>query len=417
MQSERFSIGLTAAVAVLAMTVFLGNARAATEKQLHNFKTDGKDGNNPNAGLIFDRAGNLYGTTYDGGAHGGGTVFELTPKKGGGWRETILHNFNPHIKDGSYPLAGVIFDASGNLYGTTSVGGLYQQGTVFELTAKAGGGWTETILHSFSNGGRDGAGPAASLIFDAAGNLYGTTQEGGDSSCGAVFELKPHAGGGWGEEILHRFSLDGKDGCTPLAHLIFDEAGNLYGTTKAGGFFRAGTVFELMPKAGGAWTEKRLEFFNSSGRYGYNPVASLIFDAVGNLYGTTETGGHAKYKGGHGTVFSLTPAVHGVWAENVLHWFNENNGGAPVADLIFDSLGNLYGTTSQGGDHLAGTVFKLAPQTGGGWTGKILHEFNNNGKDGSNPSAGLILDSDGNLYGTTADGGAFGAGTVFEITP
>src|SRR5580658_278062 len=122
MQSERFSIGLTAAVAVLAMTVFLGNARAATEKQLHNFKTDGKDGNNPNAGLIFDRAGNLYGTTYDGGAHGGGTVFELTPKKGGGWRETILHNFNPHIKDGSYPLAGVIFDASGNLYGTTSVG-------------------------------------------------------------------------------------------------------------------------------------------------------------------------------------------------------------------------------------------------------------------------------------------------------
>jgi uncharacterized repeat protein (TIGR03803 family) len=172
-----------------------------------------------------------------------------------------------------------------------------------------------------------------------------------------------------------------------------------------------------MPKVGGGWTEKRLEFFNWSGRYGFDPVASLIFDGVGNLYVTTETGGHAKYKGGQGTVLRLTPAARGIWAESVLRWFNGNNGGAPVANLTFDSRGNLYGTTSQGGDHLAGTVFELTPQTDGDWTGKILHQFSNNNKDGSDPRAGLILDSAGNLYGTTTDGGSHGWGTVFEIVP
>jgi len=391
---------------------------ASKEKVLHSF--NGKDGNGP-AGLIFDGSGNLYGTTSVGGKYDYGTVFELSPKTGGGWTETVLHNFDYNHKDGTLPEPSLIFDRSGNLYGTTDLGGKYEYGTAFELSPKAGGGWAETVLHSFNHNGKDGTYPYAGLIVDANGNLYGTTWEGGKSSpecktgCGTVFELSPKTRGGWTETILHSFN--DKDGVLPEASLIFDASGNLYGTTFLGGKDGAGTVFELSPKTGGDWTETILHIFGE-GSDGVYPVTSLIFDASGNLYSTTFLGGNY----GYGTVFELSPKTGGGWTETILHNFNNggNGGYIPFAALILDASGNLYGATSAGGKYgsngAGGTVFELSPKTGGGWTETVLHSFGN-GTDGNSPASALIFDSSGNLYGTTSGGGEYGNGTVFEVSP
>lgn len=350
-------------------------------------------------------------------------MFELTPKAGRGWKETILHNFNNNGRDGIYPYGGLIFDGTGNLYGTTAEGGAHNGGTVFELTPKAGGGWTEKVLHAFNyNNGSDGTNPYVSLIFDAVGNLYGTTYNGGSYNHGTVFELTPKAGGGWTETVLYNFNPNGIDGTNPYASLIFDGTGNLYSTTNYGGSQNSGTVFELTPQAGGGWTESVLHSFKNNSRDGNAPFASLILDSVGNLYGTTSSGGAH----GDGTVFELTPSAGGGWTEKVLHNFNLNgrDGASPFSGLIFDAAGNLYGTTLQGGDHTycgggCGTVFELTPKAGGGWTEKLLHKFNFfTGKSGEYPNAGLVFDAAGNLYGTTLNGGVpENAGTVFEIIP
>jgi uncharacterized repeat protein (TIGR03803 family) len=402
-----------------------------TEKLLHSFNDT--DGALPRAGLIFDAAGNLYGTTSEGGAYSWGTVFELTPAGGGNWTETVLHSFcSPtDCTDGAYPYAGLIFDAAGNLYGTTVGGGTYAYcsdgygcGTVFELTPTAGGGWTEQVLYNFGNG-TDGVNPYDGLIFDAAGKLYGTTPNGGTYGYGTVFELTPTESGGWTETVLHSFcsQTDCTDGEAPQADLIFDTLGNLYGSTTNGGTYGGGTVFELTPTGGGGWTEKVLHSFCSQTDCtdGEAPQAGLIFDTLGNLYGSTTAGGtytsNCNY--GCGTVFELTPTGGGAWTEQVLHSFgNGTDGYYPFAGLIFDAAGNLYGTTWAGGTYGWGTVFELTP-TGGGWTETVLHSFNDNGTDGILPEAGLIFDAIGNLYGTTPSGGAEGeyGGTVFELTP
>jgi uncharacterized repeat protein (TIGR03803 family) len=417
----------------VALFVTGTRAVAQTETVLHNFANNGTDGYTTYSGLIFDASGNLYGTTLDGGVGtncygeniGCGTVFELSPAAGGGWTETILHDFNFNGTDGVNPSGTLIFDAAGNLYGTTQGGGtgacnsgFNSCGTVFELMPKAGGGWTETILHSFGSNSRDGYFPSAGLIFDGAGNLYGTTLTGGAYGFGTVFELTPK-GGGWAEKLLHSF--DGRDGASPLASLIFDAAGNLYGTTRLGGGNRqAGTVFELMPKAGGGWTGKVLHHFNAAD--GNEPFGSLVLDAAGNLYGTTEVGG-ANH---HGTVFEVTPTAGGIWTETILHSFNNNgtDGYEPLGGLIFDAKGNLYGTTFIGGTGACartgcGTVFELTPAAGGGWTETVLYSFPNY-IDGYWPASGLIFDAAGNLYGTTVNGGTAGGcvcGMVFELTP
>ena len=278
---------------------------------------------------------------------------------GGAWTEKVLHNFNHNGTDGYWPIASPILDAAGNLYGTTFQGGAYDLGTVFELTP-TGGGWTETVLHTFS-GYTDGGSPWAGLVFDTAGNLYGTTPYGGDYYAGTVFELTPTAGGGWTKQVLHSFSPDCTDGYEPYAGLIFDTAGNLYGTTSAGGTYscngsQGGTVFELTPTEGGGWTETVLHSFNSNGTDGIIPYASLVFDTAGNLYGTTVSGGTYNY----GTVFKLSPGEGG-WTETVLHTFNGTDGAAPYAGLIRDAAGNLYGTTFLGGAYGGGTVFELTP--------------------------------------------------------
>ena len=411
--SGRATIALALAM-VFTLTVLLNQSAQAqtlpadgswTEKLLHSF--NGTDGSVPDAGLIFDTAGNLYGTTYYGGTYDYGTVFELTRSHDtahGGWTEKVLHSFNG--ADGGNLFGGLILDAFGNLYGTGNAGG-FGFGTVFELTRSpntAGGGWTEKVLHSFN--GTDGAVPDAALIFDAAGNLYGTTTYGG--GLGNVFELTPAAGGGWTEKVLYNV------GNVPFGGLIFDSAGNLYGTTYYGGTYGHGAVFELTPVADGSWTEEVLYSFHNNDADGAGPYPTLIFDAAGNLYGTTYNGGFY----GYGTVFELMPAAGGGWTEKVLHSFNGTDGAYLFGGLIFDAAGNLYGTTVVGGSHGYGTVFELTPAAGGNWTEKVLYSFHNNGTDGAEPGwASLIFDAAGNLYGTTLDGGTYGYGTVFEITP
>ena len=303
MPVQKPAIRLIATLAVLITLLFAaGIQAAAADNVLHSFNNNGMDGNNPYAGLIFDAAGNLYGTTSGGGTSSDGTVFELTPAAGGTWTEKVLHSFNQNGTDGYEPFAGLIFDAAGNLYGTTFAGGTYDLGTVFELTPAAGGTWTEKVLWSFGNG-TDGHKLYAGLIFDAAGNLYGTTVGGGTPDLGTVFELTPAAGGTWTEKVLYNFG-GGTDGTAPYGGLIFDAAGNLYGTTSQGGTSNLGTAFELTPAGGGTWTEKVLHTFGS-GTDGVDLVAGLIFDGAGNLYGMTLRGGTYAL----GTAFELTPAA------------------------------------------------------------------------------------------------------------
>jgi uncharacterized repeat protein (TIGR03803 family) len=425
MRNKKCSIGLRAAVTIFVLTVFaltvlVTSASAATETVLYSFNTTGNGGSVPYSSLIFDAHGNLYGTTQAGGAYGQGTVFELKSQAGGGWTEKVLHSFNDNGHDGEVPYASVIFDTTGNLYGTTTAGGAYSYGTVYELTPTAGGAWTEKILHSFNpNTGKDGYTPSAGLVFDTHGNLYGTTSSGGvNFHYGTVFELTPTSGGHWTEKVLHSFNENGTDGFVPFSGLIFDTHGNLFGTTAQGGTSEGGdtsigTVFELKPQAGGGWTEKVLHSFLVNGTDGYTPDAGVILDAAGNLYGTTFSGGSDD----NGTVFELTPGSGGVWTETLLHSFQDNgtDGWAPYAGLIFNA-GNLYGTTTHGGTFGVGTVFELTPATGGGWTESVTSSFNN-GTDGEGPWAGLIFDVAGNLYGTTAGGGAYGGGTAFEMSP
>jgi uncharacterized repeat protein (TIGR03803 family) len=433
MQTKNVALRLHAIVAVTALTSLLMAgmpATAQTEKILHTFGGKNANGFQSWAGLIFDAAGNLYGTTTANHGpvdiSGGGTVFKLTPIVGGGWIEQVLHSFSENGTDGYEPISSVLMDSAGNLYGTTHYGGpgfcyngYYTTcGTVYELKPNPGGGWTEEILHNFNTPG-DGFGPWGGLIFDATGNLYGTTTSGGSYSYyGTVFELSPQTDGSWSETILHSFNLDNLDGWNPSSGLTFDAQGNLYGTTSSGGANDGGTVYELTPTAGGPWTESVIHSFADNGHDGYNPDGGVVLDAAGNVYGATVFGGPTK-SSGNGIIFELSPQAGGSWTESIIHSFNGNQagGGQPVSSLTIDASGNLYGTAAVGGTHESGTVFELIPGAGGGWTEKLFHNFTDSGGDGASPYGGLIFDSSGNLYGTTRSGGTHNGGTVFEITP
>jgi uncharacterized repeat protein (TIGR03803 family) len=335
-----------------------------TEKVLHNFGS-GKDGAGPTGGMILDAAGNLYGTTLWGGTNGYGTAFELMPKADGSWTEKVLYSFcsQSQCADGSEPFASLVFDRAGNLYGTTYVGGAYQflNGTVFELSPQGNGDWTEKVLHKFA-GPPDGAFPQGGLILDDAGNLYGTTAVGGSRicdykmGCGTVYELSPNGGGGWKETLLYVFEGSEESfGAEPNSTLIFDAAGNLYGTASGG------PAFELLPQAGGGWVFEELPV----------PCCDpngVTIDAAGNLYGTSwaSAGDHCC-----GSAWELSPQAGGNWVETVLYTFpgSGKDGAYPLSGLIRDAAGNLYGTTSQGGSFWtvansgepSGTVFEITP--------------------------------------------------------
>jgi len=390
------------------------------------------DGGLPQANLIADSSGNLYGVTSQGGSHGYGTVFKLT-LSGSSWKETVLYNFPTGASGGTYSYANpsnLIFDASGNLYAETSYGGSAGDGMILELSPASGGKWTEKTLFNFTSTST-GTRPFGGLIFDSAGNLYGTTQLGGvvkkgcNSGCGTVFKLSP-AQGSWKETVLYEFNGGTADGEQPVGGVVFDQSGNLYGTTSFGGITASecgegcGTVFKLTPNSGGAWTETVLYEFSGQHGDGATPDAGLIFDNAGNLYSTTADGGnHGEICGtnGCGIVYELSPHS-GSWTETIVHTFDGTDGTTSVAALIFDPSGNLYGAAQDGLFGLWGTIFELSPASGGGWNYTSLYSFTAPGTgDGFFPQASLTLGPSGTLYGTTADGGAENWGTVFQITP
>jgi uncharacterized repeat protein (TIGR03803 family) len=417
---RKLSLG-TLASAILASAVFTaGTLLSAQEKVLYSFEPKlGRDGQGPESSLVFDTAGNLYGTTELGGLYGLGTVYELSPTPGGGWTEKLLHSFG-NGADASTPPAGtLVIDSAGNLYGTAYDGGPMNGGSVWELMPNGKGGWKEKVLHNFGSAG-DVCLPWAGLVSDASGNLYGTTSSCGLHGYGSAFELIRGAGGTWKEKVLHSFNKDGSDGYYSYGGLALDTAGDLYGTTSSGGLYGNGTVFELVAGAGGAWTEKILHHFNSSKHDGYFPQAGLVLDSAGNLYGTTTFGGVYSGDQNNGTVFELSPRSNGSWVETILHDFNGvpmGDGNIPEANLLLDSDGNLYGTTKGGGLWAQGTVFELSPARDGAWTETILYNFNDTAdNDGQFPDhESLIFDGSGNLYGATGLGGEYFGGTVFEV--
>jgi len=386
---------LTATTAAfIALFSFGVRASAQTEAVLYAF-SGSSDGATPYSTLTPDSAGNLYGTTFAGGASGIGTVYELSPGSDG-WKETTLFSFDG--ANGYGPESGVIFDSKGNLYGTTISDGKHGYGTVYELK-RSTKGWQAIILHNFG-GGESGQVPEGNAVFDNFGNLYGTTFYGGKYGKGIVWELSPISKGHWTFKSLHTFGA-GSDGANPSAGVILDASGNAYGTTWIGGANNAGVVFELAPNSSGPWHEQVLYSFSGAGS-----VGSLIFDGKGNLYGTTFDD----------LIFELTPSADHGWTETTL----ATVASGPESTLVFDSAGNLYGTTLDGGTAGMGSVFELSPEaTGGLWNMILLHSFTG-GNDGSRADVGVTLDSKGSLYGTTYAGGGTGCGgggcgVVFQV--
>jgi uncharacterized repeat protein (TIGR03803 family) len=422
---------LCAAILATAFALALP-AQAQTFTVLHNF-TGGADGATPYAGLTIDRAGNFYGTAEFGGymgqccGTGCGTVFKLS-RAGSGWTITPIYAFQGfYTGDGAEPIARVTFGPDGALYGATSQGGSQECsysdcGIVFRLTPQATAcktalcPWTETILHTFLGGQSDGAFPGTGdVVFDSTGNLYGTTGEGGggmcdDYTCGTVYEVSPSRGG-WTESLIFHF---GSPSFFPNAGLTLDGSGNLYGTTTN----INGAVYEL-EKNGGGWRPESVFDFTNSPEFGL--YGGVTFDSSGNLYGTTAGGG----PGDGGTVFELTPSG-GSWTMTILYSFTgtwHNTPPGPTSTLTMDASGALYGDTHTEGAYGYGNIFKLTPSQGG-WTYTSLHDFTG-GSDGGFPWGQVILDANGNIYGTTTAGGStvgscyqnLGCGVVFEITP
>jgi uncharacterized repeat protein (TIGR03803 family) len=395
MKSKTFYPSITPPLAIfIAMLILAGTIVASEPKEavLHHFGT-GTDGAAAYGRVIFDAAGNLYGTTAFGGTSGAGIVFELAnPEAPAGWTESILYNFSGG-SDGSQPYGGLIFDSAGNLYGTTFQGGASNAGTVYELTPGKGGAWTETVLYSFA-GGADGSGPQSDLNFDQAGNLFGTTTGGGSPGNGIVFQLTPGQGGSWTETVLHRFMTN--EGTSPRAAVIFDRKGSLYGTLANDGVFGAGAVFRLKPTNGGAWTEETLYTF-TGGTDGFGPLCRLIL-LRGKLYGTTVIGGGSGV--GTVFELSPPANHHGAWTLNVLHTFACGSDGCfPWAGLTMDSNGTFYGTTQFGGlPSNGGTVFALK-QVGEIWFEGVLFSFKLSINQLA--AGAVLLGKGGTLYGTT----------------
>jgi len=437
---ELCSGAMQAFISLLVSLVATTSAWAAHEKILHDFVAFPR-GSNAQANLIADGAGDLYGTTANGGRYGYGTVFELTPGKNGKWNQIVLYSFTGG-SDGANPVAGLVVDAAGNLYGTTASGGTPQQqccGLVFELSPGAHGSWTESVLYRFNGSPNDGATPLAGLIFDSAGRLYGTTESGGAYGAGTVFELTLGSKGAWTEAVLYNFT-DGADGANPQASLIFDSTGNLYGTAENGGDLNCngyttgcGTVFKLTPNGNGTWSQTVIYAFSYVD--GASPLSNLIFDSAGNLYGTTPYGPGFACNGGCGIVYRLAPNSDGTWTQTMLYNFAGGADGVePLAGLVIDGAGNLYGTTEYGGSlgscySGCGTVFELMPRSKGNWAEEVIHRFGlptHGQNDGAQLMAGLLLDPQGNFFGAASGGGSSGGacsnyqsggcGTVFKLT-
>jgi len=397
----------------LALAVFSNLARAQTQTVLHEFMQT--DGEYPYAGVTLDQQGRIYGATSGGGIYGDGVIYRLI-QHGQGWVLSPIYSFGSQNHDGSQPLARVVFGPDGLLYGTTSAGGTYGYGTVFSLQPPATTckttfcPWHETVLHSFTSTG-DGIQPEfGDLAIDRSGNIYGTTLYGGRTNQGVVFKLS-RSGSGWMESVLWSFTCQDDGGCKPYSGLIFDSAGNLYGTTNSGGSAGFGTVYELSPTQSG-WTETTLYTF--TGENG-NGAGGLIMDGRGNLYGLT--GGAALVRGPL-AAYQLTPG-NGNWSFSLLNNFGSDlvsTGAAPT----FDSQGNLYGPLPNGGSGSSdfGEIFKLTP-SGGQWIYSSFYQFDNCTVNGCVPKGTVLFNARGNMYGTAVQGGLNdgGPGVIWQITP
>ena len=404
---------LLSAVLFPALLGFTAAASAASQKvfsSVYSFPP-GIDGSLPN-GKLLSQGLKLYGTTFSGGSANVGTIFELAPSSGGQSVETVLYSFTG-AADGANPTAGLIADSAGALYGTAENGGS-GNGVVFQLAPPARGSsnWTYNVIYAFGSM-PDGANPNCDLVFDSNNNLYGTTVNGGASGDGTVFQLSPPSGGvpTWAEHVL--LSFDGTDGAMPFSSIVVDSAGDLFGTTSAGGTHHYGTVFELAPPSspGGNYAHAVIYEFTggADGRY---PLAGVLISATGVIYGTTYGGG----TGSGGVAYMLTRPTTGIlYTESTIFAFDITNGANPSDVLTPDARGNLYGTTGGAAAGTAGTVFELTPSTAGQpYNLNQIYAFTG-GVDGQAPLASLITTPSGTLYGTTFYGGQYGNGTVFQL--
>lgn len=420
---QRFLFTLAFVVLSLALA-----AQAQTETLQFSFG-DNSGGWGPET-VWADGSGNFYGT----GNVGSGMVYKLYMSSGV-WKETAIHFFGG-TADGWGPSASLIFDGQGNVYGSTLFGGKSPNcpstgcsGVVFELSPTDTKAWKVTVLHTFT-GGASGQSPMG-LVFDSAGNIFGMTQTGGnmagvcanDSGCGTVFRLSPKTGGGWQFSTIHTFN--GSDGLLPQGNLLIDAAGNLYGSTSWGGNSKyctefdlggCGTVFRLTPTGKGGYGFSGLHHFSETND-GASPSTQLVLDAAGNLYGGNSLGGKSNP---WGVVWELSPTTSGPWTFTALYNFTTTTDGQSIdGGLTMDSAGNLYGTSPGGGTDSncnCGTIFKLSPGSSG-WTIDLLHSFAGGLTDGIVPVGNLVVDSSGNVYGITGEGGAYSGGAFYEITP
>jgi len=399
-----------ACFSIIALVASLGlAAQAQTYSVIHTFTGEGGDGSNPDAGLTI-RNGVLYGTTlFSIFQAGPGSVFQIQ-HLGNNWVTTTISQ----LSAGGYGAgARVIFGPDGHPYSTTTQGGIDPgYGVVFDLLIPAticktaNCFWKENVLYKFQ-GIPDGYWPSSGdLVWDQQGNLYGTTIGGGEHTHGTVYELA-RSGNSYTESVIYSFI--GSDGAYPYSGVVFDRNGNLFGTTVAGGAYNLGAVYELSYKPGVGWTNTVLHSFQN-GSDGQDPYAGLIIDASGNLYGTTDEGG----SGNGGTVYELLPSGNG-WTFKVLYSFAGKSPCGPQAALTIDGVGNLYGTTVCDGAHGFGNVFKLT-NSGNSWTYTSLYDFTG-GSDGADPRSTVTFDANGNLYGTTPEGGVRNNGVVWMITP
>jgi uncharacterized repeat protein (TIGR03803 family) len=399
---------------------FLCSASASTEIVLHNFLWQ-PDGSEPIAAMVFDKSGNLFGTTFEGGSGDAGTIFEISPNGASGWTYRIIYSFDCH--PGCYPQGPLTIDQQGNLYGATQIGGANNDGTIFQLSRQSDGNWSVRTLFVFgdvSNGG--GFWPNGVVYHQGA--LFGLTFSGGEFECGTAFALTPNGTDDWSETVLHSFSCNNGDGWGPVGGVALDEKGNVYGVTEGGGTGFDGTVFELSRDIGGHWEESILH--NFSGPDGSSPWygAAPILDEAGNLYDTTGYGG----SGGYGTVFKLSRSGN-TWTQTILHNFSGDLDGALLyAGVTMDSRGQLYGTTLEGGGQgvctelpppqnlYCGTLFRLTPSHSGEWTETVLHRFGGL-NDGAEPAAAVVLDPSDNIYGVASSGGTLPlrSGVVFRF--
>jgi len=418
-------------------------ANAQSERILHTF-TSNNDGATPQAGLIADANGNLYGTTVYGGyledckineqPVGCGTVFEMNPPSapGEGWKETVIHEFDG-TSNGTSPQGPILVDQQGNLYGTASSSGEVNGGIIYQLSPPQvqGGAWIYSVIAPFIAGGENLVGPNGSLALDSRGNLYGAADAGG-SNCGGVFELSP-SNGVWTITSLYSFDPSRGDGCYAENGVLMDKTGRLYGVTSEGpGGTIDGALFVLSLSHDGRWTARNLHTFQG-GVDGSNPLGNLIINR-GALYGTTQYGGDSGCGDyGCGTIYQISADGN----YKIIYRFQEGtlNGIRPWSGLSADSLGNLYGTTLLGGIDTecpyvgtqgCGTVYELTPPEiqGGKWTETMLYAFTGFNGDGALPIGNVLWSSKGVLYGTASEGGndncstfgTVGCGTVFALT-